>query len=63
MSLYYNVDFSMHSLFSEEELEAERVKFEIEPELPKSVSLNRLTGELSGVFVCLERVSSLVDVF
>lgn len=63
MSLYYNVDFSMRSLFSEEELEAEKVKFEIEPELPKSVSLNRLTGELSGVFVCLERVSSLVDVF
>ena len=53
LPLYYNVEFSMQSLFSEEELNVERVSFHIEPELPQSVVLNAFTGELSGVFVCL----------
>ena len=56
IALYYNVEFSMRSLFSEEELKAEKVSFRIEPDLPKGVALNSFTGELSGVFVCLQGV-------
>ena len=56
IALYYNVEFSMRSLFSEEELKAEKVNFRIEPDLPKGVALNSFTGELSGVFVCLQGV-------
>ena len=56
IALYYNVEFSMRSLFSKEELKAEKVSFRIEPDLPKGVALNSFTGELSGVFVCLQGV-------
>lgn len=41
----------MRSMFSMEELEEENVKFEVEPELPEGVTMNRFTGELSGTFV------------
>lgn len=56
LPLYYNVEFSVQSLFSEEELNAEKVSFHIEPELPQGVVLNHFTGELSGVFVFLQRI-------